>query len=51
MFFIGIDVGKGNNEVALEVTLINEKRIPVGKTIRITNTKSFPSRVEHVFIQ
>lgn len=35
MFFIGIDVGKRNHEVAL----IDEKGVPIGKTIRITNTK------------
>lgn len=35
MFFIGIDVGKRNHEVAL----IDEKGIAIGKTIRISNTK------------
>lgn len=42
MFFIGIDVGKWNNEVAL----IDKKGITVGKTVRITNAKIFPNRVK-----
>lgn len=35
MFFVGIDIGKRNHEIAL----INEKGDAVGKTLRITNTK------------
>lgn len=35
MFFIGIDIGKRNHEVAL----IDKKGTAIGKTIRITNTK------------
>ena len=35
MFFVGIDVGKRNHEIAL----IDEKGISLGKTIRIANTK------------
>ncbi|MDT2781463.1 IS110 family transposase [Vagococcus fluvialis] len=35
MFFVGIDIGKRNHEVAL----VDEKGSPIGKTLRITNTK------------
>lgn len=50
MFFIGIDVGKWNNEVAL----IDKKGITVGKTVRITNAKIFSNRhhliISHSFL-
>lgn len=35
MFFVGIDIGKRNHEVAL----VDEKGSPIGKTLIITNTK------------
>ncbi|MGF1919233.1 IS110 family transposase [Enterococcus faecalis] len=35
MFFIGIDIGKHNHEVAL----IDDKGTPLGKTLRIANSK------------
>lgn len=35
MFFVGIDIGKRNHEIAL----IDEKGTSLGKTLRITNTK------------
>lgn len=35
MFFIGIDIGKRNHEIAL----INNDGIPIGNTLRISNTK------------
>lgn len=36
MFFIGVDIGKRNHEIAL----IDEKGAAIGKTLRITNTQS-----------
>lgn len=36
MFFIGVDIGKRNHEIAL----IDEKGTAIGKTLRISNTQS-----------
>lgn len=35
MFFVGIDIGTQNHEIAL----INDQGATMGKTLRITNTK------------
>lgn len=47
MFFIGIDIGKRNHEVAL----IDEKGIAIGKTLRITNTQSGSAKLLNFFKQ
>src|SRR5699024_12030399 len=36
MFYIGIDIGKRHHEAGL----INDKGVPVGKTIRFANSKT-----------
>lgn len=47
VFFIGIDIGKRNHEVAL----IDEKGIAIGKTLRITNTQSGSAKLLNFFKQ
>nr|WP_218776138.1 transposase [Enterococcus faecium] len=48
MFFIGIDIGKRNHEIAL----IDEKGIAIiGKILRITNTQSGSAKLLNFFRQ
>lgn len=45
MFFIGVDIGKRNHEIAL----IDEKGAAIGKTLRITNTQSGSAKLLSFF--